>query len=529
MTRTAQTRRKKKTDLSPKRLKQLHAVAGRISSLLDMDRLLTEVYRDILILFAVRDAAVILHEPFQQDDPDGLTSGRRSEGFRCLRLDAGRPGIGRRIVEAERVLWIEDILEVDPVPRSPGRRPALDVPRSVLAAPLRVEGEVRGFLAAGRTAGQPFTTEEFAVMAAFSEQVSIAVTNALRYGREKLGSLEWLQALDALNEGIFVHDRNDRIQRANRRFSEMFGRTPASVVGMAVAELFPGGGGGCPFCAASDNRIDGGAAGFLERVSNCEIRDEHRQIQSVVHLVRPGRPDAAPGASEDLLEALGGLISGVAHEVKNPLTGIIGYSELALEKTRKGQETDEKLLHYLNRIHAEGNRAYRVIHDLLYFARRFEPDIARIRPNELLGGLLQAEKRRLKKFGIRLEQRFGELPDIWGDPRQILQVFANVLSNAVQALQLVEGERRLLVETEAAGEGIAVVFEDSGPGIPAEIRTKVFSPFFATEEFGDGIGLGLSVAYGIVSSHGGRIEIGTASGGRGARVTIRLRERPEPS
>lgn len=513
---------KKKTALSPKRLKQLHGVTGRIAALLDMDQLLTEVYRQTLILFANREAAVILNDPLFGATDDGLTCGRRSQGFRELRLDISRAGLGRRIADGGGVVWIKDLLQTEPI-ADMSRRVLQEMPRSLLAAPIYVDGEVHGFLATGRAEEQVFTAEEQVVMAAFAEHVSIAVANAVRYRREKLASMEWIHAVDALNEGIFVHDRALQIQRANRRFTELFGRPAGSVVGLSVSELFAGNGGGCPYCAEA-GAVPETPWGALESVSHCEIRDDADAVQSVVHVVRPSGSAGERAAGMENLEELGGLISGVAHEVKNPLTGIIGYSELAMEKARHGEEPDEKILHYLNQIHAEGNRAYRVIHDLLYFARRHEPDIARIRVNEMLNGLVCAELRRLKKARIEIRQELGEVPDIWGDPRQILQVFANIISNAVQALELVEADRRLEVSTLADGGGVLAIFRDTGPGIDPKIRGRVLSPFFGAEDFGDGIGLGLSVAYGIVRAHKGELRITEEK--PGTRVSIRLPERP---
>jgi signal transduction histidine kinase len=143
--------------------------------------------------------------------------------------------------------------------------------------------------------------------------------------------------------------------------------------------------------------------------------------------------------------------------------------------------------------------------------------------NDLLSALLESEARRIDKNGITLKTSMGRPPDVWGDPRQIQQVFANVLSNAIQALLLVEGERVLGIETASDDGGVRVVISDTGPGIPASMLNRVFDPFYSTGNFGDGIGLGLSVAYGIVNSHGG--EISVSSRGRGAEVVIRLPQR----
>ncbi|MBI5142487.1 MAG: GAF domain-containing protein [Nitrospirae bacterium] len=506
-----------KNDLHPKRLKQLHALTRRIAPILDLDTLLTEIYRETLVLFATRDAAIVLNDDGEVQGADWLLRSRRSDGFRNLRLDTRRPGGGRYIAGMDRAVCIDDIFEVDGLTAASSARIVGDAPRSVLAAPIKVDGETVGLLAAGRNLGTGFSAEELHLMDVYSGHVSTAIRNAFMYRRERLSSIEWIKALDALNDGILVHDGANRILRVNQKFAEIVGLPLSDLTGISCSALPGGSAGSCPYCADSSQNRSAGSG-----VATFQVNDELGGLHSVVHVVKSGNGDKT-AAWNGSLETLAGFISGIAHEVKSPITGIIGYSELALENVRDKKGSDDKITDYLNRIHSEGNRAYRVIHDLLYFARRQPSESGRVRVNDLLAALLESEARRIEKNGITLKTSMGQPPDVWGDPRQIQQVFANVLSNAIQALLLVDGERVLGIETAGDDGGVRVVIRDTGPGIPAAMLNRVFDPFYSTGNFGDGIGLGLSVAYGIVNSHGG--EISVSSRGRGTEVDIRLPQR----
>ncbi len=506
-----------KTDVSPKRLKQLNTFAGRISKILDLPLLLTDVYRELLVLFASRDAAVILNDEADGYGLDGVMHARRSEGFTGIRLDIHRTGFGRAIAEAEGPVVISDLLRTDGIPESARERLSGTVPERVLGAPLLSQGGRTGIIAVGRSGEGDFSTEDRHLMYLVAEHVSNAVQNAVRFRYEKLCSLEWVRAVDALKEGILVHDRANRIVRANRRLAEILGLNLSEILGRFCSEILPGGNGlGCPYCEDSGRR---NPADKTLNVSTCPIKDDDENTCSVVHVVQV-REDGTERTSDGNLDALGGLISGIAYEVKSPLTGIIGYSELALEQIRDKKLADDKVLEYLNRIHSEGNRAYRIIHDLLYFSRRDPPETGRIRINEILAALLDGESRRLKKNNIRLISNLKEVPDLWGDPRQIQQVLANILSNAVQALANTGGKRELEVSTLPEGKGASISICDTGPGIPGEVRARIFDPFFGTPEFSDGIGLGLSVAYGIVNAHGGEIRVNDRD--PGTEIVIRL-------
>jgi signal transduction histidine kinase len=217
------------------------------------------------------------------------------------------------------------------------------------------------------------------------------------------------------------------------------------------------------------------------------------------------------------LAAIGQLVAGVAHELNNPLTSVVGYSELLM-----GADCSEGIKRDLEKINRQGVRAARIVENLLTFARRREPRKESININEVIERSLELQAHQLELNRISIVRELDEaLPPIVADPFQMQQVFMNIISNAHQVLRDWGGERRLRVRSELAGDMIHLEFADSGPGIPAEVMRRLFEPFFTTREVGEGTGLGLSIAHGIVEAHGGSIWA-ESEVGKGTTFRVRL-------
>jgi two-component system, NtrC family, sensor kinase len=198
------------------------------------------------------------------------------------------------------------------------------------------------------------------------------------------------------------------------------------------------------------------------------------------------------------LASLGTLLSGMAHEINNPVHGILAMAEVILEETDplKIKEYAEDIAEYSKHVAA-------VVHDCASYARPASRDTEmQIDLNERL---LEAVKmvRRNPYFGnVEVTTRFGELPTLSARRSEIDQVFVNLISNAIQAMQ---GEGRLTLSTRAEADIISVSVTDTGPGIPEANLKKIFDPFFTTKESGKGTGLGLSIVQKIVSKYGGTV------------------------
>jgi len=201
------------------------------------------------------------------------------------------------------------------------------------------------------------------------------------------------------------------------------------------------------------------------------------------------------------LAAIGELAAGVAHQLNNPLTGVLGFSQRMLRKS-----TDEEASRNLERIHTEAERAAKVVHNLLTFARRRQPHKQYSDTNEILESALELRAYELKTSNIKVITNLAPgLPEVMVDFHQIEEVFLNIILNAEQAMTEANSGGKLTIKTEERKEYIRTTFTDDGPGIPAEHLDKIFDPFYTTKGEKGGTGLGLSVCHGIITEHGGKI------------------------
>lgn len=219
----------------------------------------------------------------------------------------------------------------------------------------------------------------------------------------------------------------------------------------------------------------------------------------------------------DKLTALGQLVAGVAHEVNNPLTAVIGYAQLLLR-----EQHSREVMESLTVIHKETLRASRIVRNLLSFARLQKAERTYGAIQEPLVSILElrAYEMRVNNIEVVREMEPG-LAKTMADFNQIQQVFLNIVVNAEQAMAEAQDKGTLLINVKQAGQNIRVEFTDDGPGISSEAMSKLFDPFFTTKKPGTGTGLGLSVCYGIMEEHGGRIWAESRPG-RGATFIVEL-------
>ncbi len=216
------------------------------------------------------------------------------------------------------------------------------------------------------------------------------------------------------------------------------------------------------------------------------------------------------------LSAIGTLVSGVAHELNNPLAGILGFSQLLLAR-----EPSEWARADVEKIEHNARRCQRIVENLLAFARQRRMTKRRASLNDVIQGVLNLNEYQLRMDNIEITRDFDPLvPAIPIDVNRWQQVFVNLAMNAHQALRdSPRPDRRLHVATRRVGDMLIIRVEDNGPGVPPEVRHRIFEPFFTTRESGTGLGLG--ICFGIVQEHGGTIEIDPAAT-EGATFVIEL-------
>jgi PAS domain S-box-containing protein len=220
-------------------------------------------------------------------------------------------------------------------------------------------------------------------------------------------------------------------------------------------------------------------------------------------------------AQSEKLSALGELAAGMAHEINNPLAAVAGTAELALRG-----ELSPELREDLNLIRREAARAGEIVKAVLRFSRQREPSLEPLDLAEVIDEALALRGDRLTSHGVALEWDGAPALQVLGDRDQLLQVFMNLINNAVDAMKG-NGGGRLRIAVADLGGRVQACVEDSGPGIPATVLPRIFDPFFTTKPTGEGTGLGLSVSHSIVADHGGELAAENLPGG-GARFCLAL-------
>jgi PAS domain S-box-containing protein len=218
------------------------------------------------------------------------------------------------------------------------------------------------------------------------------------------------------------------------------------------------------------------------------------------------------------LAAMGQMLAGVAHELNNPLTAILGASELL--RDRAG--VDENTKRQLDMTHRQARRAARIVQNLLEFSRPASPQKKALDLNAIVDRTLQLHEHSLKRNAVEVDFRQCQgMPMIIGDANQLIQVFLNLISNAEQAIREVRPSGRIQIRLGQSGQRLSATVQDDGAGIKPEVLAKIFDPFFTTKRPGGGTGLGLSICMSIIREHGGDLEAEALPAG-GAAFTVYL-------
>lgn len=264
-------------------------------------------------------------------------------------------------------------------------------------------------------------------------------------------------------------------------------------------------------------RPDGKVARFALHLSSIKDAGAIGSVVVVMTDITEASVLQANLARTEKMAALGQLVSGVAHEINNPLAAIVGFADLLCENPAIPGPAREELEAILR----EAERTRVLVQDLLSFAHDVPPQSEPVQINSLLRQTLKMRSYSLAGRNVKVVERlYADLPVVVGDPHQLQQVFLNILNNAYDAVDGTERAGRIEIETALVDDSIEIRIRDNGPGIANSER--IFEPFFTTKPVGKGTGLGLSICYGIVRTHKGEILFQNNSGAEGCTFIVRL-------
>ena len=400
---------------------------------------------------------------------------------------------------------------------------------SVLDAPLVTNGDVTGLLRIASDRPNAFDQQKQHTFFTVANQLSLALERAT--ARAHLASLA-----DSIPDGIVLIDASLRITSLNQTAAEQLAgpsgeplAVGASLAGTELAEIAGEALSSQKRTVGRELTVENAGSGrrFLTAIAAPLVNSPEGSAAVVVlRDVTEERLMQERLLQSERMVSVGQLVSGVAHELNNPLTGIAGFSELLLAR-----DLDESTRRDIETIYAEAERAAKIVQNMLSFARRRSADKEIVNLNVLLERVLELSNYDLRVKNIDVDLDLDpKLPETMVDANQIQQVFLNLVTNAAQAVLAEQGEDKLTVQTRKDGNNIRIVFRDTGPGMNAETLRRIFDPFFTTKDPGEGTGLGLTICYSIIDEHGGRIWA-ESQPGRGSTFTIELpilqgRERP---
>ncbi|PYP72596.1 MAG: hypothetical protein DMD41_08615 [Gemmatimonadetes bacterium] len=380
------------------------------------------------------------------------------------------------------------------------------------AVPLRAHGVVVGSLVVAEPRGGVFHANDIRLLSTIATHAAVVLANARFFEMVRRAKEQWETAFDALSEGMAVVDEEGRVRRANRALAAMLGRPVIDVIGQhlshalgqapALQELLEAtrrGERSTPVVARS------APLGRTMRVAAARMPTPTAE-QSLVVLVEDVTDQQSLESQliqSEKLAAVGQLVSGVAHELNNPLTSIAGLAEFLLEQRELGPNDRG----HLRVIHEQAERAGRIVRDLLTFARKSTTERADVDLNDVVRRTLTLLSYDLRLEDVETRQDLAPaLPEILGDRHALQQVVLNLLTNAGHAVAGNPAGQPRIIQVRTWFDGqVHLRVTDNGPGIPDAAVSQLFTPFFTTKEPGQGTGLGLSISYSIIHAHGGHI------------------------
>jgi len=492
-------------------------VAKIITSTLDMDDVYARFASEVNTLIDFRQAAIGIIDESKGTMNVAYLAGQVGSFFQQGQTYSLEGTFAGRIAQTREPLIVGDLKEESRYWTA--EQNLKDGLRSVVAVPLISKDKLIGTLILWSENPGAYGNREQVILERLAAQIAPAIDNSRLFQEVQQLAL----ALESIGDAVAFLDLEGNFQYVNRAFQQVYGYSPDEVLGKSVSIIVPVNDHSQPLLGEALS--DGIRAGWWGEVNRVRKDGEEIDVLLTITLVKnkDGRVIGRIGVSRDIsvskraearlqetarLSSIGELAAGVAHEINNPLTSVLGFSQLLLSEDLPQAVRDD-----LEIIYSEASRAAKIIHNLLSFARRPEPMKMYMDVTSVLERALGMKSYDFQVGNIRVTRDFStDLPYTMADEQQLIQVFLNILSNAEQAMRRSRGTGRITVQTSTSDKGIKISISDDGPGIPEEHLNKVFEPFFTTKTVGEGTGLGLSISYGIVAQHEGDIWVESRPG-----------------
>src|SRR5213594_1827141 len=499
-----------------------------LSDSLELDRIVEQVVRYAVRFLDAQGALLALvgesaGDPLQVAAAEGTLSALR--GRKIPGDDKGlvARSTGREHLELVRNSGPEPTEVVDGVQAA-----------AAAAVPLRSHGAVIGTLLITDPREGVFVPEDIRLLSTLATHAAVVIANARFFEMVRRAKEQWETTFDALSEGIAVVDDEGRVRRSNRALASLLGMPLQNVIGTPLAGALLGKSNALQELLAATRRGERPAplvarSEPLRRAVRVNVAripgaaTEHSIVVMVEDVTEQQALETQLMQSEKLA-AVGQLVSGVAHELNNPLTSIAGLSEFLLEQ----KELGKKDRGHLQVIQEQAERAGRIVRNLLTFARKGSGEQQPVDLNDVIRRTLSLTSYDMKLNDITVTRELsGALPEVMGDRHGLQQVVLNLITNAAQAVGENPRERARAITVSTWFDGqVHLRVADTGPGIPEQVLQSVFTPFFTTKEPGKGTGLGLSITYSIVESHGGQITLEPRGPRGGAAFRVDLPPAP---
>ncbi|HYV19052.1 MAG TPA: ATP-binding protein [Verrucomicrobiae bacterium] len=531
--------RRLKTEREKAELEALVDVTAATTSTLDLHRILYVISQRVARLVDAKRCSILQVDEARRvclvmassDDPD-ITD---------LKLDLSKYPEVRRAIETRRPVVIHDVENEELLDGVRAHIARLGF-ESILVLPLLHGNELLGmlFLRAARPERR-FTAEEITSCQVVANASANALRNAMLYdearreARVRRETAQKLQnILDHYPDLILTTDVEGRVTEFSRGGEALVGVRRDGALGLRLDDVFPE-----PEARARVGRLlrEG------EPLRNFETTARHQDgtLRDVLVAATILKTDSGPQGSvvivqnvselkaarehlvqAEKLTALGEVVSGVAHELNNPLAGVLGYAQLLMRGPMEGRQQRS-----VERILDAALRCQKIVQNLLAFSRRSPSEKRSLGLNGLVDKALDLKEYDLRTAQIEVVKDLeADLPKTMLDFNQMQQVLLNLIQNAQYAMARHRGRGRLVLRTRHRGSQVELRVEDDGPGIAREHLARIFDPFFTTKPVGEGTGLGLSISYGIVRDHGGRIWA-ESDPGRGTTLVVELPVRQE--